>query len=535
MSLRLKTMLGVALIEAILLTILITFTLSYLESTNYDGLQRRAQTTITLFSTMVKNPVLAYDLASIESAAALMMSNQDIVYVAVENTHGKLLTFKGDRELFDAHYSNNNPDLSQLQPIYTVSDVIEVSGTQFGTVFIGFDLSYLEQQLGHARRWTLLIILGEMGLVALFSYILGTALTRRLTQLKIATDQITFGNREVLLDIQGHDEVSRVAHSFQQMVQSLRHSESTMREYQHQLEQWNLELEDKVNQRTENLLAKNQQLEEMNTKLTLMKDKLVETEKMISIGTLAAGFAHEINNPNGALKSHLQLLQQDFNQLKIWFDNIELMLADSGYYGKFTQTKSDLYIEESLAGIDESLKDALHCVDRIKMIVDKVQHCQPQPNTQNSSWVSPLSLLEQAIRICGLQEWIVWKEKTLYPPLIYGYSNDFITAFSAILDNAYQAYNKDDPEICIELSLRHDQQQLEIEIADFGRGMSQEEKQHAFDPFFTTHDVGKGIGLGLTEAYSSIKKYSGDIQLVSQLGQGTRVLITLPLAPAHHS
>ncbi len=127
------------------------------------------------------------------------------------------------------------------------------------------------------------------------------------------------------------------------------------------------------------------------------------------------------------------------------------------------------------------------------------------------------------------------ERKNALPPLIYGYSNDFITALSAILNNAYQAYAKDDPEICIELSLRHNQQQLEIEIADFGRGMSQEEKQHAFDPFFTTHDVGKGIGLGLTEAYSSIKKYSGDIQLVSELGQGTRVVITLPLAPAHHS
>lgn len=76
MSIRLKTMLGVALIEALLLTILITFTLSYLESTNYDGLQKRAQTTIALFATMVKNPVLAYDLASIDSAATLMMSNQ---------------------------------------------------------------------------------------------------------------------------------------------------------------------------------------------------------------------------------------------------------------------------------------------------------------------------------------------------------------------------------------------------------------------------------------------------------------------------
>lgn len=151
MSIRLKTMLGVALIEALLLTILITFTLSYLESTNYDGLQKRAQTTIALFATMVKNPVLAYDLASIDSAATLMMSNQDIVYVAVENPHRKLLTFKGARDLFETYHTINDQDFSKLQPIYTATDVIEVSGTLFGTVYIGFDLSYLEQQLARDR------------------------------------------------------------------------------------------------------------------------------------------------------------------------------------------------------------------------------------------------------------------------------------------------------------------------------------------------------------------------------------------------
>ncbi|MGL4828770.1 MAG: ATP-binding protein [Vibrio sp.] len=531
MSIRLKTMLGVALIEAFLLTILIAFTLNYLESTNYDGLKKRAHTTITLFSTMVKNAVLAYDLASLESAATLMMSNQDIVYVSVENTHGNELIFKGDRALFKAYHRINDEDFSPSLPIYTASNIIEVSDTAFGTIFIGFDISYLEKQLEHAKHWTLLIILGEMGLVALFSYILGNALTRRLTQLKNATDQITFGNREVLIDIKGHDEVSRVAHSFQQMIQSLRHSEATMRDYQHQLEQWNLELEEKINQRTENLVAKNQQLEEMNIKLTLMKDKLVETEKMVSIGTLAAGFAHEINNPNGALKSHLQLMQQDFNQIKIWLDNIELMLAGTTFHDKFTSTKSGLYVEESVSGIEESLRDALHCVDRIKTIVDKVQRCQTQPNVHNGNWVSPLTQLKQAVTICGLREWVVWKEQVIYCPLIYGYGNDFIAAFSAILNNAYQAYSNDETNIRIELSLRHEQHQLKIEIADFGRGMSPEDKQHAFDPFFTTHDVGKGVGLGLTEAYSNIKKYSGDIQLFSEQGQGTRVLITLPLSP----
>lgn len=122
----------------------------------------------------------------------------------------------------------------------------------------------------------------------------------------------------------------------------------------------------------------------MNTKLTLMKDKLVETEKMISIGTLAAGFAHEINNPNGALKSHLQLLQQDFNQLKVGFEQIDILLSGSDFHGKFTQTKNALYLEESFSGIEESLRDALHCVDRIKRLSIKFSVAKPNPRSMTA-------------------------------------------------------------------------------------------------------------------------------------------------------
>lgn len=93
----------------------------------------------------------------------------------------------------------------------------------------------------------------------------------------------------------------------------------------------------------------------MNTKLTLMKDKLVETEKMISIGTLAAGFAHEINNPNGALKSHLQLLQQDFNQLKVGFEQIDILLSGSDFHGKFTQTKMRFISKRVFQGLRKAL------------------------------------------------------------------------------------------------------------------------------------------------------------------------------------
>ena len=81
MSLRLKTIFGIALIEAVLLALLVTLTLDYLKTTNYDGLTKRAETTASLFASTVKDAVLSWDLASLESFTQELMTNPELLYV----------------------------------------------------------------------------------------------------------------------------------------------------------------------------------------------------------------------------------------------------------------------------------------------------------------------------------------------------------------------------------------------------------------------------------------------------------------------
>ena len=112
-----------------------------------------------------------------------------------------------------------------------------------------------------------------------------------------ATDQIARGDRDIDLHTDGKDELSAVTQSFMKMVEQIKHSEAMTRKYQLELEDANENLEGKVQRRTAALEKSNKQLIAINTKLQETKDKLVESEKMASIGELTAGLAHEIQNP----------------------------------------------------------------------------------------------------------------------------------------------------------------------------------------------------------------------------------------------
>lgn len=239
MSLRLKTIIGVALIEAISLAILVSLTLNYLKTTNYDGLNQRVISTTRLLEYTVKNAVLSYDLATIESLTQELVTESDIVYVAVFGEGGQLLSEQGQTP---SGYSVRILEESSKQVkdgIFDVKQDIREAGITFGSVWLGFDMTKLNSQIKEAQKWTAIIVLGEMSLVALFSYILGAYLTKRLTQLRDAADQIANGHREVDLNIAGKDEVSTVSQAFVNMVERLAISEKKTVQYQQQLEQAN--------------------------------------------------------------------------------------------------------------------------------------------------------------------------------------------------------------------------------------------------------------------------------------------------------
>ena len=152
MSLRLKTIFGIALIEAVLLALLVTLTLDYLKTTNYDGLTKRAETTASLFASTVKDAVLSWDLASLESFTQELMTNPDLLYVRVLGKDGKPLAALGDEKLLN-HYSK--PEMSAelvTDGIFDVAHPIKEAGIVYGDVQIGLDMTSLNKKIEEAKK-----------------------------------------------------------------------------------------------------------------------------------------------------------------------------------------------------------------------------------------------------------------------------------------------------------------------------------------------------------------------------------------------
>ncbi|SDH22693.1 His Kinase A (phospho-acceptor) domain-containing protein [Vibrio xiamenensis] len=541
MSFRLKTILGIASIEAILLAILLSLTLNYLETTNYKGLEQRASSTAALFATSVKNAVLSYDLATIHAFTSELKSNPDIVYVAVVGENNQPLSIQGQApaQLNAALFQLDNHQTNEK--IYHIKQDIKASDIVFGSVWIGFDLSQLHQQIADAQHWSTLIVIGEMSLVALFSYVLGAYLTRRLSELKNAADQIASGHRDIDLSTKGEDELASVSKAFQNMVENLKLSESQMHIYQQQLLSANESLEYKVSARTEDLLRSNRELRDTNATLKSTQAKLIETEKMASIGTMAAGVAHEINNPIAAVKSNLQSCFEYLETYHKWIEQAEQIIEQKGAApAELQQWKQAQFVDYLHDDFNDSLKDAETCVNRVAKIVSALQHYSQhnEDSPQHFTAVDLFIALDKALNQISLP---INVQVTINPsiakqPAIWGLADELKTLFEQVIKNAVQACSRVQSSTQnhsnVTIYAQTDDNRVHVMIQDTGPGIPENESNRVYDPFYTTLPVGEGMGLGLTYAYDIVRLHQGDIDIQST-AQGTCVTVSLPIAKAH--
>ncbi|MCV2403473.1 ATP-binding protein [Marinomonas sp. C2222] len=537
MSLRLKTILGVALIEATLLAILLTLTLNYLKATNFDGLDQRAFSTSNLFASTVKNAVLSYDLATIDSFTQELLRNDDITYVAVFGDGGQLLSGAGD---LPKDYSIEFTELSSSQVndgIFDVSSPITESGIEFGSVRLGFDMTALNSAINSAKKWSTLIVIGEMSLVALFSYFLGAYLTRRLSKLRKAADAIATGARSVDIKGDGKDELATVSRAFINMVSQIKASEENAELYRIKLEESNASLESRVIKRTKALTDANHKLTETNQRLKNTQDKLVESEKLASIGTMAAGVAHEINNPMGAVSSNLQMCQTYLDTYQSWVERSEALhnKVMSEETQDLEKWKEEQYVDSLEGDFRDSLSDALASADRVRTIVTALQHYASQLH-QEKEEREPI-LLKQLIAHCI--EALTPQEHlniTLHPslntlPQLHVHPEEFRQLFTELLKNAFQACDRklEPSESSISISAKIENQRLLIYIVDNGPGVETKNLKRLYDPFFTTLPVGQGMGLGLTFAYNIVRHHKGVIRIQNRETNGVVVTLAFPL------
>jgi PAS domain S-box-containing protein len=216
LSFRLKTIIGIALIESVLLLILVFSGLNYLAESNELQLQQRAVSTANLFASATQDAVLTRDIATIQSATDEILTNPDVVYVRVTSDNFVL----AENGSSPALMSDREQDFSLADVsdgIYDVKAEIEVEGKVYGLVELGLSTTYIDTLLTEARQSAFGLAGTEIILVAIFSLILGNYLTRQLRLLETAAKVIGSEGPGHIVEINSNDEIGAVANAFNTM------------------------------------------------------------------------------------------------------------------------------------------------------------------------------------------------------------------------------------------------------------------------------------------------------------------------------
>lgn len=307
MSFRLKTIIGIAIIETILLLILIGSSLNFLKSSTEEELQKRAKTTAKLFATTTKDAVLSSDLASLESFVEEILSNAELEYARVLGLDD-VMAQGGKKQLLEKSFREDvDYELIDDGIFDTYANITE-EGEIYGRVEIGISVSFLQKSYQKALKQTFFIAGIELLLSALFSFLLGSILTKRLNVLNKATKVVAKGNYDYQIDIDGNDELSEVSHSFNKMVNNLNKSKIAEGEAKSQLQTLNKDLEEKVKTRTKDLEKAMLLIEEE-------KQKQIKVAYESGIAENAISVLHNIGNVITPAMVQTSLLRED-HQLK---------------------------------------------------------------------------------------------------------------------------------------------------------------------------------------------------------------------------
>jgi len=361
------------------------------------------------------------------------------------------------------------------------------SQSVLGIVDIAYSLDEIDQSLG-THAWYLAGI--ALGVILLVAISVGLLLQRLIylpmKDLEAGAGRITAGDLDHRIPVRSDDEFGRVAGSFNQMTHELNIS---MR----QMEELVQNLESKVEARTQ--------------ELRVAEAEVAQGEKLASVGLLASGIAHELNNPLTGVLTFTSLLRKKMPEGSVDAEDLDLVIRETKRCASIIRRLLDFAREKvpvkGYFDLNQLIRDTVHFVDRPASL----QHVEITTN------LDP-----------GLPQ--IWGDADLIKQVVLN-----------IVVNAQQAIEK---EGRVTVQSRYVAQpapkpgvepmpMVEIAVTDNGCGIPEADMQRIFDPFFTSKEVGKGTGLGLSVSYGIVKAHGGRIGVESTVGVGTTFRVLLPV------
>lgn len=540
-SLRTKTISGIALIEATLLIFLIFTTIRLFSDTLDENIEKRAETTANLFATTTKNALLSFDLASLQSDVDELMNNPDIVYVRVLNDNNEVYIEAGDPDALSRPYKRDSSVDRVTDDVYDSDASIAVGTTRYGSVQLGIDVHSVQSSVLKIRNWATSIAITELLLVGIFSYVLGTYLTSQLRSLHSAARKIhgAIESRQfdsIHVEVRGNDELAELATAFNELVDSLSNESTRREQVEEALKQLNRSLEKNVAERTAMLSQKNRLLESANKDLKEAQVQLLQAEKMASVGQLAAGVAHEINNPVGFVSSNMSTLGDYITVYQIIFAHVEKMMQTDSPQARqkalddlnilFEQHDIHFINEDLTSLIEESSEGLMRVAEIVKglKMFSRIDSDEKQLFDINECLRATLSMVNNKLKyVCKVQLHLT------EIPKVWLNVGKITQVFTNLLLNAAQAIESTEKFGTITISSGVQDDTLFVRICDTGSGIKPEHMDKLFNPFFTTKPEGQGTGLGLSISYGIAQEHGGYIEATSASGKGSCFTLSLPL------
>lgn len=388
-----------------------------------------------------------------------------------------------------AQVRSHKNDVSREELGQASTAALTNQGEVIGFVRIGISTSQTVSKISETRQMIVYSTLLLVMLGILLSVTLVKMIASPINTLVEATETIASGNLSQRVKMQADAELERLAEAFNTMCDSLQRT-------QNELEMHNQTLEQKVRERT-------QKLEEV-------QKQVIQSEKMAAVGQLAAGVAHELNNPLGGILGYAQFALEKLQSGKL----------DERDYANFQRYLADIELQAR----------------RCKMIVKNLLKFSRSSDKAEFDLVDVNAALEETFVFTqhqlGMKDIHLTVELEPNLPNVLGNVNLLQQVFTNILINSMQSMPQGGDLV---VRTRHNPPvgefggAIEVLFADSGIGIPEENRAKIFEPFFTTKKVGEGTGLGLSVSYGIVRDHGGDIKLDSQVGVGSTFTVVLPI------